>query len=80
MIEPHSPYYLHPFEGLGSLIMVVVFDHKNYDLWEKAIHTALKAKNKLRFIDGTLERPEPNENEEFLEYHAWDIANLMIRS
>jgi len=80
IIEPHSPYYLHPSEGPGALITAVVFDGKNYDLWEKAIHTALKAKNKLEIIDRTLKRPKPNENEEFSEYHAWDIANSMICS
>ena len=80
IIEPHSPYYLHPSERPSALITAVVFHCKNYDLWEKAIHTALKAKNKLRFIDGTLKSPEPNENEEFSEYHAWDMANSMICS
>ena len=58
--------------------MVVVFNGKNYDLWEKAIHTSLKAKNKLGFIDGTLKKPKPKENEEFSDYHAWDIANSMM--
>ena len=57
IIEPHSPYYLHPSEGPSVLITAVMFDGKNYNLWEKAIHIALKAKNKLRFIDGTLQRP-----------------------
>jgi len=80
IIEPHSPYYLHPSDGPGALIMAVVFNGKNYDLWEKAIHTSLKAKNKLGFIDRTLKKPKPNENEEFWGYHAWDIANSMICS
>jgi len=34
VIEPHSPYYLHPSEGSGVMITAVVFDGKNYDLWE----------------------------------------------
>jgi len=60
--------------------MAVVLDGKNYDLWEMPIRTSLKANNKLGFIDGTLKKPKPNENEEFSEYHAWDIANSMICS
>ena len=44
VIEPHSRYYLHPSEGPGVLITAVVFDGKNYDLWERAVRTALKAK------------------------------------
>jgi len=80
IIESHSSHYLQPSGGPGALIKAVVFDGKNYDLWQKAIHTALEAKNKLGFIDRTLKRSEPNENEEFSEYHAWDMANSMICS
>jgi len=65
IIESHSPYYLHPSEGPGMLIMAVVFDGKNYDLWERAVTTALKAKNKLVFIDGSLSRSNEVEGEEF---------------
>jgi len=35
VIEPHSPYYLYPYEGLGILITAVIFDGKNYDLWRE---------------------------------------------
>ena len=80
ILKPHSPYYLHPSNGPSALITAIVFDGLNYNLWEKAIHTALKAKNKLGFIDWTLERAEPNGNEDFLEFHARDIANSMIYS
>jgi len=54
IIEPHSRYLLHPLEGLGILITIVNFDGKNYELWQRAIWTALKAKNKLEFIEETL--------------------------
>jgi len=67
VIEPHSPYYLHPSDGPDALITAVVFDGKNYNLWEKAIHTSLEAKNKLGFIYETLKKLESNENEEFSE-------------
>jgi len=59
MINNHSRCYLHPSERPGVLITEVIFDGKNYDIWEWAIRTALKAKNKLIFIDGTLEKPMP---------------------
>ena len=59
LIEPHSPYYLHPAEGPGALITAVVFDGKNYDLWAKAVRTALKSKNKLGFIDGSITKSKP---------------------
>ena len=80
VIEPHSPYYLHPSEGPMVFITAVIFDGKNYDLWERAVRTALKAKNKLGFIDGTLARPEEKDDEEFSEANAWDMENSMLCS
>ena len=67
---PHSPYYLHPSKGLGVLIIALIFYGKNYDLWERAVRTALKAKNKLWLIDGTLTKPEANEVQFFSEGDA----------
>jgi len=57
IIELHSSYFLHPSEGHGVLIIAAGFDGHNYDLWERAVITALRAKNKLGFINGSLERP-----------------------
>jgi len=69
VIEPHSPYYLHPSDGPGVLITVKIFDGENYDMWEKEVRTALKSKTKLGFIDRTLKKPEVKEGD-FTEYHA----------
>ena len=77
VIEPHSPYYLHPSDGPGVLITVEVFDSESYDLWEKAVRTALKSKNKLRFINGTLKKPDVKEGD-FTKFHAWDMVNSMV--
>ena len=48
---------MHSSEGAGILIFVVIFDGKNYELWQRVV-AALRAKNKLGFIEGTLKRPE----------------------
>jgi len=42
--------------------------------------TALRAKNKMAFIDGSLTRPAPKEDEELFECHVWDMANSMMCS
>ena len=79
-VEPHSPYYLHQSEGPGMMIIAVIFDGKNYDLWETAVRTALRSKNKLVFIEGKLTRPADQEGEEFSEAQAWDMVNSMLCS
>ncbi|KAL6334438.1 hypothetical protein AAG906_015627 [Vitis piasezkii] len=53
MIEPSSPLYLHPSDNPGATITTCVFNGENYDMWEKAVKNALRAKNKLGIIDGT---------------------------
>ena len=80
IIEPHSPYFLHPADGPGVMITAVIFDGKNYELWERVVMTALKAKNKVAFITGSLPRPALKEDEDFSECHAWDMANSTLCS
>ena len=77
VVEPHSSYYLHPSEGPDMMITAVIFDGKNYDLWERAVKTALKSKNKLAFIEGKLPRPKDEDNEGFSKAQAWDMVNSM---
>jgi len=57
----------------------VIFNGKNYELWQKAIRTVLKSKNKLGFIEGTLTKPTPK-GEDFSELNAWEMVNSMICS
>jgi len=80
IIEPHSPYFLHPADGPRVIITAVIFDGKNYEQWERVVMTALRAKNKIALIDGSLARPAPKEDEEFSECHAWDMENSMLCS
>ena len=60
--------------------MAIRFDGKNYDPWEQAVRTALKAKNKLGFIDRKITKPTVGEGEETAEANAWDMVNSMIMS
>jgi len=80
IIENHSSYHLHPLEGLRVLIIVVSFYSKNHELWESEVRITLKAKNKLRFIEGSIEKPTPKEGEDTSELQAWEMMNSMICS
>ena len=80
VITSQSPYYLSSSDSPGALITAIKFDGKNYDLWEQAVRTALKAKNKLGFIDGKITKPAVIEGEESDEANAWDMVNSMITS
>ena len=77
VLDNTSPYYVHPLKGPGISIMVVVFNGENYDLWEKAVTTALRSKNKLGFVNGTFTLKTDAEQ---TQKDAWDMANFTICS
>ena len=80
VVEFHSLYFLHPSEAPRMMITVVVLDGKNYELWQHAVRTTLKAKNKLGFNEGTLKRPEKVTEQEFSEAGPWDLVNSILYS
>ena len=49
------------------MITSVIFNGKNYDLWEKVLQTALKAKNKLGFVEQKLKKLVPKEGKDMTE-------------
>ena len=79
-IDTQSPYFLHPSDASGAIITAVRFDGKNYELWEKAVTTALTAKNKIAFINGTITKTEVIKRGSAGEMSAWMIVNSMITS
>jgi len=76
IMDNKSQYFLHPSDSPGAVITSIKFNGKNYDLWEKAVRTALRAKNKLGFIDESITKP----TSDFDELSAWEIVNSMITS
>ena len=80
VIDNQSLYYLHPSDAPGAIITAIRFDGENYELWEKAVTTALTAKNKIAFIDGTITKPDMNKGASPAEMNAWVIVNSMITS
>lgn len=60
-IEPSNPYFIHPSDHLGQVLVTSPFNiGDNFDSWRRTILIALSAKNKLGFVDGSLLKPETN--------------------
>ncbi|XP_020242832.1 uncharacterized protein LOC109821048 [Asparagus officinalis] len=76
MIDPSSPFYLHPFDNPGASVTTCLLNGDNYDMWEKAMVNALKVKNKLGFINGTLIKPD----EDTPKASKWEACNSMLIS
>ncbi|CAA7037264.1 unnamed protein product [Microthlaspi erraticum] len=73
MISSLSPFYLHPSDGPGNLITTVQLKGENYEDWAKHVRNALRTKRKLGFIDGTLTKPDSDE-----EIEQWEVVNSML--
>lgn len=54
-----SIYFLRPIE-VSQKLVTEVFSGTSYGDWRRAMNIALNAKNKYRFVDGTLPKPAAN--------------------
>ncbi|XP_022889340.1 uncharacterized protein LOC111404823 [Olea europaea var. sylvestris] len=59
---PNSPYFIGANESSGALLVTQMLDANNYHSWARSIKRALRIKNKLGFIDGSLCAPADAEN------------------
>ncbi|GAU35493.1 hypothetical protein TSUD_384480 [Trifolium subterraneum] len=71
-----NPYFLHPNENPGLILVTPSLSGTNYHSWSRAMVMALKSKNKLRFVNGTLSHPDDDDHDSL----AWDRCNTMIMS
>ncbi|XP_017431755.1 uncharacterized protein LOC108339119 [Vigna angularis] len=74
--HPSSLLYIHPSESLAISLVSPLLESNNYHAWSKSMYTALSAKNKIQFIDGTATPPQ----KEVDSYHAWIGCNNMVVS
>lgn len=68
-----DPYYLHPSDNPGSLITPVLLKGENYSEWAVEIWNSLQAKQKIGFIDGTIQKLTTNP-----DLARWMSTNSMI--
>ncbi|XP_061366234.1 uncharacterized protein LOC133309467 [Gastrolobium bilobum] len=74
--DPSSPFYLAGSDSPGLLLTIVMQrGEANYDNWAKLMKNALKAKNKLGFVTGSVKKPGEDDVE---EWRAWEMCNSML--
>lgn len=77
-LDPSHPFYVHHSDQPGCTLVSTKLNGTNYQLWSKAIIHALTGKNKIGFIDGTIQPPSSEKKPE--EYAQWNQCNSMILS
>ncbi|XP_052107432.1 uncharacterized protein LOC127740490 [Arachis duranensis] len=75
-LDPTSPYFLHPGESPGTPLISTILGTNNYHLWERAMWRALRSKNKVKFIDGSTEKPKSSDS----LFEAWERCNTYVIS
>ncbi|KAJ1419535.1 Gag-polypeptide of LTR copia-type [Sesbania bispinosa] len=73
-ITASSPFYISPSDNPGTPLVVVPLKGDNYRNWARSMKTALRAKMKLGFVDGTIKKPLTTSP----EYHAWERTVSMV--
>ena len=77
-IEPTSPSYLGPQDRPGDFITPIRLNGDNYAEWVDAIQTALEARRKFVFLDGTITQPAlPCTSTDWTTINAMLISWLM---
>ena len=76
LMDPLSPFFLHPSESPGIVLVSSPLTELNYSLWCQAMTVALESKNKMGFVDGSI--PEPGVGDPLRP--AWQRNNSIILS
>nr|GMD47406.1 uncharacterized protein LOC109166032 [Ipomoea batatas] len=72
-----DPLHLHPSESPSlQLVTIPLEGRSNYHPWARAMEIALKSKNKMVLVDGSLTIPSNSDP----KYFYWDQCNTMILS
>ena len=71
-----SLYFLSASDNPGTIITQVQLRGTNYDEWARAMRTALRAKKKFGFVDGTVKQPA----DDSADLENWWMVNSMLVS
>ncbi|KAM1017674.1 hypothetical protein ACFX2A_048208 [Malus domestica] len=71
-----DPFYIHHSDHPGLHLVSKPLDGDNYSTWSRAMTISLSAKNKLGFMDGSIEAPPETD----AKYSLWKRCNDMVLS
>ena len=80
----NDPLYIHPSDNSVTTITIVkLIGTENFRLWRAAMTRALKGRNKLGFVDGTITRPvlpaiSVSSESKNLKIQKWERANAVV--
>lgn len=73
-ITPASSYYLSSLDSPGTPLVAAPLKGDNYCTWARSMRTALRAKTKLGFIDGSIKKPSTRSE----DFQNWERVDSMV--
>ena len=73
--NPSHVLFLHPSDNPNNVLVSNVLDGKNYGHWKRAMEVSLIGKNKLKFVHGTIARPDSTD---VAKQAQWDRCDNMV--
>ncbi|XP_018501090.2 uncharacterized protein LOC108866615 [Pyrus x bretschneideri] len=77
-MEFSDSYTLHHSDHPGLILVSKTLDGNNYGQWSRVMRMGLSAKNKIRFIDGTIKAPTPLNTKHAARKRSNDMVTLWI--
>ncbi|XP_057975438.1 uncharacterized protein LOC131162849 [Malania oleifera] len=71
-----NPYHLQSGDSPGIMLVSNVLTGENYHTWSRSMMMALKAKNKIGFVNGTITQPSTAD----ASIALWERCNNMVSS
>ncbi|XP_019260529.1 PREDICTED: uncharacterized protein LOC109238509 [Nicotiana attenuata] len=75
-LDASNPFYMHPSESAGSVLVPVAFDGTGYRSWRRGVLRALSVKNKVGFITGKCQKPTVGH----ATFDQWERCDDMVTS
>lgn len=76
-IDVLDPLYVSSSDTIGlNLINEQLVGTENYGIWSRAMKIALRARNKLAFVDGSCKKPDPGSDRVL----QWERCNAIVLS
>ena len=72
--NPCNPFYVHPSESPSLVLVTVPLNGGNFHGWQRSMRMSLLTKNKLGFVDGSIEEPEQDDP----IFPFWQRCNTLV--
>ncbi|KAH9688554.1 hypothetical protein KPL70_015161 [Citrus sinensis] len=72
--QEYDPFLVHPSDSPTIVLVSPLLTGNNYGTWVRAMTMALRARNKLGFVDGTITKPDDDAG------GKWQRCNDLVRS